>query len=199
MEDQEKQQKPESEPLHFQVIDKRQFVNLEKIDKATITEEKPRYPTYVEELMGRMAETERKFQEKKKQIDEEISRTKTRLEADFDRKLELEKRKIILSFLEILDDLQRALQAPTQAGTAEHVLEGVRMTAALFQSKLQSLGVERIETLDQPFNPGVEHAVGTIKVGEASRDGIVLEEVQPGYSMQGQLLRPAQVRVGSLE
>jgi molecular chaperone GrpE len=199
MADRQKQQSPESGPPDFQVIDKRQFVNLDAIDRVTPAEEKPRYPTYVEELMARMAETERKFQEKKKQIDEEIGRTKSRLEADFDRRLELEKQQVLLSFLEILDNLERAMDAAAAAGSVEHLLEGVQMTAALFRSKLQSMGVTRIETLDQPFNPNLEQAVGTLQVRDRSRDGIVMEEVQPGYSMQGHLLRPAQVRVGRFE
>jgi molecular chaperone GrpE len=199
MEDPETQQSSESEPLDFQVVDKRHFVNLDSIDTATLSEEKPRYPTYVEELMARVAETERKFQEKKKQIDEEISRTKTRLENDFERKLQLEKQKLVLSFLEILDNLQRAMDAASQAGTVEHLLEGVQMTADVFRSKLQSLGVESIPALNQPFDPNLEQAVGTVKVKEASQDGIVLEELQSGYLMEGQLLRPAQVRVGRLE
>jgi molecular chaperone GrpE len=199
MEDQELQQDPEAESKDFQVIDKRHFVNLDTIDTSTLPEEKPRYPTYVEELMARVAETERKFQEKKKQINEEISRAKIRLENDFERKLELEKQRLVLSFLEVLDNLQRAMNAASRMGTVEHLLEGVRMTADMFLSKLQSLGVEPIPALGQPFDPNLEQAVGTLKVAEASQDGIVIEELQPGYLMQGQLLRPAQVRVGRFE
>jgi molecular chaperone GrpE len=195
MEDQEKQTL-ESEDTDFQVIDKRHFVNLDQIDTASLQEEKPRYPSYVEELMARMAETERKFQEKKKQIDEEIQRTRTRLESDFDRRLETEKQQIVLPFLEILDNLQRALLAASQAGIAAHLLEGVQMTANLFRSKLKSIGVEAIQTAGQPFDPNLEQAVGTVQVENVSRDGMVVEEVQTGYSMNGQLLRPAQVRVG---
>jgi molecular chaperone GrpE len=201
MDNREKQQKANHESPEFQVIDKRPFVNmdLDKIDTTAIPEEKPRYPTYVEELMTRMAETERRFQEKKKQIDEEITRTKARLEADFDRKLELEKQKIILPFLEVLDNLQRALDAATKAGTVEHLLEGVQMTAGLFLSKLQSIGVEPIPALGQPFDPNLEQAIGTVQVSDENRDGIVVEEVQSGFRMGEQLLRPAQVRVGRHE
>ena len=198
MENQAKQ-KNESESAAFQVVDKRQFVNLDQLDMDTIPEEKPRYPSYVEELMSRMAETERKFQEKKQQIDEEIVRTRTRLEADFDRKLELEKRNIILPFLEVLDNLQRATTAASSSGSIQHLLEGVRMTANLFASKLQALGVESIPALDLPFDPNLEQAVGTVKVESATQDGVVVEEVQSGYRMNGQLLRPAQVRVGRFE
>jgi molecular chaperone GrpE len=192
-------QDTESEPADFQVIDKRHFVNLDQIDTATTQEEKPRYPSYVEELMARMAETERKFQEKKQQIDEEIGRTKARLEADFDRRLELEKQKIILPFLEVLDNLQRATAAASSSGTIEHLLEGVQMTANMFLAKLQSMGVEPVSALNQPFDPNLEQAVGAVKVKEASLDGIVVDEVQPGYCINGQLLRPAQVRVGRFE
>jgi molecular chaperone GrpE len=204
MGDHEKRKSSESEYGDFQVIDKRQFVNLDTLDTATVPEEKPRYPSYVEELMERMAEMERRFQEKKRQIDEEISRTKARLEADYDRKMELEKQKMIQPFLEILDNLQRALDAASGetgsgSGAAGHLLEGVRMTADLFRSKLQSIGVEPIPALGQPFDPNLEQAVGTVKVPEAEDDGIVVEELQTGYTMDGQLLRPAQVRVGRFE
>ena len=192
-------QDKESDIVNFNVTDKRQFVNLEAIDKKTLAEEKPRYPSYVEELMGRMAETERKFQEKKQQIDAEIGRTKARLESDFERRLALERQQIILPFLDVMDNLQRALDSAALAGTVEHLLEGVQMTANLFRSKLQAIGVEAIPALNQPFDPNLEQAIGTVKVLDADSDGVVVEEVQSGYCMNGQLLRPAQVRVGRLE
>jgi molecular chaperone GrpE len=198
MADQENRRE-ETDTVAFQVIDKRQFLNLDKIEKDSVPEEKPRYPSYVEELMARMAETEKKFQEKKQQIDEEISRTKARLEIDFERRLELEKQRIVMPFLEIMDNLRRAIDSASQAGTIDHLLEGVQMTANLFLSKLQTIGVEVIPALNQPFDPNLEQAVGTIKVKDIDSDGVVVEEVQPGYLMNGQLLRPAQVRVGRFE
>ena len=70
------------------------------------------------------------------------------------------------------------------------------MNAHLFRVKLQSVGVEAIPALGQPFDPNLAQAVGMVQVGDASQDGIVIEELQTGYTMRGQLLRPAQVRVG---
>lgn len=196
MEDQEKEQDSETESMDFQVIDKRQFVNLDTIDKETLPEEQSRFPTYVEELMERMAETERKFQEKKEQIDEEISRTKARLETDYDRKLGLEKQKILLPFLEVLDNLQRGMHSASKTEAADNLLEGIQMTVSLFLTKLQSAGVEPIPVVGQPFDPNLAEAVGTTEVAEAGQDGVVVEELQTGYLMDGQLLRPAQVKVG---
>jgi molecular chaperone GrpE len=198
MADQEKQEAG-IDTLDFNVVDKRQFVNLDSTDTSAPAVEKPRYPTYVEELMARMAETESKFQEKKKQIDDEIGRTKTRLENDFERRMELEKQKIILPFLEVLDNLQRALDSAAKTGTVEHLMEGVQMTASLFRAKLQAIGVEGIPALSQPFDPNLEQAIGTVRVSNADHDGIVVEEVQSGYCLNGLLLRPAQVRVGRFE
>ena len=189
----------ELETPQFQVIDKRKFANPDKIDTNSASEEKPRYPTYVEELMGRLKETERQFQEKKKQIDEEIGRVRTRLETDYERKLDLEKQKLALPFLEVLDNLQRALDAAEKTGSIDNLSQGVQMTAKLFNAKLQAIGVEVIPSLDQPFDPNLAQAVSMVTVTESAKDGVVLEEIQTGYTMQGQLLRPAQVRVGQFK
>jgi len=189
----------EADLTDFHVVDKRKFLDLDKDDKNGISEEKPRYPSYVEELITKMAETERKFLEKKKQIDEEIGRTKARLEADFERKLELEKQKIVLPFLEVLDNLHRAVNSAAQTENVDNLLEGVHLIMSLFRSKLESIGVEPVPALDLPFNPNLQQAIGTIPVKDSNLDGVVLEEVQTGYFMNGQLLRPAQVRVGQEE
>ncbi len=183
------------EPLSFQVTDKRHFLDLDKLDISAV-EEKPRYPTYVEQLMERVAETERRFEEKKKQIDQEISRTRARLEADYSRRIELEKQKLALPLLEVLDNLERALDAASKSEGLDQLRQGVEMTATLFLSRLQDLGVEPMPLTGKPFDPNLSQAVGVVEVQEEDNDGVVLEEVLRGYKMGEQLLRPAQVRVG---
>jgi len=198
MEERKNTQNPDLEEPEFQVVDKRHFLELDGQD-TDHAEERSRYPSFVEELMARMSEMEKKFEEKKKQIHEEIERTKARLEGDFNRQFDLEKQKIVLPFLEVLDNLERAMDAASQSSSAEDLRKGVKMTADLFRSKLQAIGVEAIESLDLPFDPNLAQAIGTVAVPDTDRDGIVVEEYQTGYTMQGQLLRPAQVRVGRCE
>jgi molecular chaperone GrpE len=183
----------------FQVIDKRHFLNVEAVDKKEIAEEKPRYPSYVEELIARMSETERRFEERKKQIDEEIGRTKARLEADLERRLGDEKQRLMLPLLDVLDNLERAIEAAKKTGSVDHLLEGVEMTAGLFRSKLQSFGVEAIPALNQPFNPNFEQAIAVTPVELESQDGVVVDELLRGYKMGDQLLRAAQVRIGQFK
>jgi len=192
----EKQELHEAKASQFHVVDKRKFVNADAVDTKSVQEEAPRYPSYVEELIAKVKETERRFEEKKNQIDEEIGRVRVRLETDFEQRIEAECRKLTLPFLEVLDNLERALAATVKCASVEQLREGVEMNAHLFRAKLRSIGVEAIPTLGQPFDPNLAQAVGMVQVGDASKDGIVIEELQTGYTMRGQLLRPAQVRVG---
>lgn len=183
----------------FTVIDKRHFLDPDAVSTDTVVDEKPRYPKYVDELLGRVAETERKFEEKKRQIDEEISRARERLETDYQRKLDLEKQKMLLPFLEVLDNLERALAAGLADSKTEGLIQGIEMTADIFRSKLQALGVEPIQLLNKPFDPNFGQAIGVVAVTNEEEDGIVMEEVLRGYLLGEELLRAAQVRVGKYE
>jgi molecular chaperone GrpE len=181
----------------FQVIDRRPFANLDQLPLQAPVEEKPRYPTYVEELLTRVSETQRRFEEMKAQMQQEVDRTRARLNADFERSVALEKRDMLLPLLEVLDNLERALAAAESAGNPDTLREGIEMTAGLFRSKLRSLGVEAIEVLDRPFDPHEGQATGTVRVTSPELDGIVVEELARGYRIGDQILRPAVVRVGA--
>jgi molecular chaperone GrpE len=181
----------------FQVIDRRPFANLDQLPLQAPVEEKPRYPTYVEELLARVSETQRRFEEMKAQMQQEVDRTRARLNADFERRVALEKRDMLLPLLEVLDNLERALAAAESAGNPDTLREGIEMTAGLFRSKLRSLGVEAIEVLDRPFDPHEGQATGTVRVTSPELDGIVVEELARGYRIGDQILRPAVVRVGA--
>ncbi|PYV13693.1 MAG: nucleotide exchange factor GrpE [Acidobacteria bacterium] len=195
---QETTPKQNEEPAAFRVVDRRPFADPGSIPADAAVEEKRRYPTFVEELMARDAERERRYEEKRKQVDEELQRMRARLEGDFRRRLEIEKREMLASLLEVLDNLERTLESTSKSRDAGTLLEGVAMTASLFRSRLKALGVEAIPVLDQPFDPNQSQAVGTVEVSDPSRDGVVVEEVLRGYRLGDQLLRPAQVRVGRL-
>ena len=185
------------DPQPFQVIDRRPFANLEDLPLQAPLEEKPRYPTYVEELQARVSETQRRFEEMKSQMRDEVERTRARLHADFERRVQLEKRNTILPLLEVLDNLERALAAAGSARNPEALQQGIEMTVGLFRSKLRSLGVESIEVLNRPFDPHEGQATATVQVTSPDLDGIVVDEVARGYRMGDQMIRPAEVRVGS--
>lgn len=186
-------------PAQFRVVDRRLFANLDDIPAGGPIEDKPRYPRFVEELQARVAETERRYDEKRRQVDEELARLRARLEADFTRRIDLGKTEVLAPLLEVLDNLERTLTSAAAGAGAESLIAGVTMTADLFRTRLKGMGVEPIEALDRPFDPNTCQAVGTVHVGDPSHDGIVVEELLRGYSLGGRLLRAAQVRVGKLD
>jgi len=55
------------------------------------------------------------------------------------------------------------------------------------------VGVERIEAVGKPFDPSVHEAVAKAQ-GDSDRD-MVVEEIRPGFTFRGQLLRPTMVKV----
>ncbi len=185
------------EPQPFQVIDRRPFAKLDSLPLQAPVEEKPRYPTYVEELQARVSDTQRRFEEMKSQMQQDVERTRARLHADFERRVQLEKRNMILPMLDVLDNLERAIAAAGTAKAVDTLRQGIEMTAGLFRSKLRSLGVEAIEVLNRPFDPHEGQATATVPVTSPELDGIVVDEVARGYRLGDQILRPAEVRVGS--
>jgi len=182
----------------FRVIDKRHFTDPDDVAPSDSADDKPRYPSFVEELQARVVETERRFEQRRRQVDEEIARLRARLEADFSRRVEHDRAGVVLPLLEVLDNLERTLVSAAAGATHESLVQGVRMTADLFRGRLKGLGVEPITALDRAFDPNVSQAVGTVEVSDPALDGIVVEELQRGYTIADQLLRPGQVRVGKL-
>ena len=70
--------------------------------------------------------------------------------------------------------------------------EGIKLTIKHLQESLREVGVERVKTDGEMFNAETMEAITT----ETGEEGKVLEELRPGYLLNGKLIRPAQVKVG---
>jgi molecular chaperone GrpE len=101
---------------------------------------------------------------------------------------------IVLEFLPVLDNLERAIASARAEAGSTPLLEGVEMTARLFRVALEKAGVKPMEVVGQPFDPAYHQAVEQV---ESSHGGVsvVVGEVQKGYLINGRVLRPAMVRV----
>ncbi len=93
--------------------------------------------------------------------------------------------------LPILDDFERALKL---APDSDDFAKGMHLIYQRLVDALKKLGVEPIQSVGQPFDPNVHHAVDMVQTEEAE-DHTVLEEYQTGYNFRGRLLRPAMVKV----
>ncbi len=61
---------------------------------------------------------------------------------------------------------------------------------------LKEYNVLPFSPLNESFDPFFHEAVGTVEVNESHKDGLIVEVVQEGYIMEGEILRTAKVKVG---
>jgi molecular chaperone GrpE len=101
---------------------------------------------------------------------------------------------VLKDLLPVFDNLERAASSAEAAPDVKSVSEGLRIVLKQFTDTLEKIGLRRIPTVGQPFDPAVHEAIQHL----ASKDypaGVVLAEVQPGYAMGDYLLRAALVVV----
>ena len=96
--------------------------------------------------------------------------------------------------LVVQDELELAAKHAGAEDPDGELMEGIKMVQRNLGAALVSAGVERIDCEGKPFDPTIHEAVE--KVQGKSEDGdMVLEELRPGYTFRGQLLRPSMVKV----
>jgi molecular chaperone GrpE len=137
--------------------------------------------------------------------DDEVSQDQfLRLKAEFDnyrKRIDREKEglhailkaKVIFDLLPVLDDLSR--MAEFTRGEANHLAAGIQLIQRKMKSILNGEGLEELQPIGKPFDPLHHEALGMVDAGP-EQEGIVLEELEKGYLLQGRLLRPSRVRVG---
>ena len=96
------------------------------------------------------------------------------------------------------DNLTRALEAIPQEEknslTINNLVSGLKMVQKEFSTILEKYGVKKIEALNKKFDHNFHQAVVEIENDEVEI-GIVINEMQCGYTMHDKLLRPSMVGV----
>jgi molecular chaperone GrpE len=104
------------------------------------------------------------------------------------------KSSIIRELLPVIDNLERALkQVPKELEGNEYV-KGIQGVVKQFEQTLAKLGVEKITSVGEPFDPNLHEAVSH---EEGDGDEIVSEELQSGYKLGDDVIRHAMVKVKS--
>ncbi len=100
---------------------------------------------------------------------------------------------LLLGILPVLDDLERAIDAIPPRFAKHDWVEGVRLVERKFKTTLEGQGVKPVLALGMAFDPSFHEALRQDKGPE----GMVIQEFQKGYTLNGKLLRPSQVVVGN--
>lgn len=130
---------------------------------------------------------------------DEIEESKQRLEQEMAREVERRSRDLLRAFLDVLDDLDRAIASAREMDHNPDVLAGVELVRKGFLAKLSGFGVEHLAAQGETFDPNVHEAVSTTAVESSDQDGKVAAVVREGYKVGEDVLRPAMVVVGKHE
>ena len=188
------EQKPD-----IQVIDRRWWARGETAAGGE-AEEPFEKPTFVQELEARLAANEEELRAtltRYREANAEFEQTRARLRRDVAKEVERGTKAVLADLLDVLDNLDRAIEAARADGSGPALLQGIEMVRAQFLSKLDGHRVRPIAAAGRPFDPSCHEAATTVPVSDPAQDGLVVGVIRQGYTIRDEVLRPAIVAVAA--
>lgn len=176
------------------VVDRRWWARGETSDEPASANK----PTYVEELEQRLAEKDKLIQsyiEQYKAAQADFEQARQRARREVSREVERGRGAFVRELLEVLDNLDRTLEAGRGAPTVDSVLEGIALVRQQFIARLEAAGLQEIAAAGEPFDPVVHEAVSVVPATGELEEDRVATVVRRGYRMGDDVLRPAMVIV----
>jgi molecular chaperone GrpE len=103
------------------------------------------------------------------------------------------KASVVKDLLPVIDNFERALSHVPKDLKSNDFVKGIDSIVKQFEKSLTNLGVTKIKTLGEPFDPRLHEAV-TVEEGDGKHE-IVSEELQSGYILGNEVIRHAMVKV----
>jgi molecular chaperone GrpE len=103
------------------------------------------------------------------------------------------KANVVSDLLPVIDNFERALKHVPKELEGNDFVKGVQGVIKQFEKTLADIGVQRIKTVGEEFNPAFHEAV-SMEEGKGSKE-VVSEELQAGYRLGDDVIRHAMVRV----
>lgn len=105
------------------------------------------------------------------------------------------KASVVKALLPVIDNFERSLKHVPEDLEGNDYVKGIQGIVKQFEKALADLGVARIKTVGEPFDPHLHEAV-SMEEGDGGEE-IVSEELQSGYVLGDDVIRHAMVRVKS--
>ena len=186
----------------------------EEIKNIENTEQKEEKPVSEKDRkkkkIAEQAEQVKELTEELEKAREEVAETRDqhlRLQAEWDNfrrrtakeRLELidsAGKDILLGFLPVVDDCQRALQVLRESGADPAAIEGTELIYNKLMNYLKQRGVEPIPARGAAFDTDFHEAVAQFPVEDPEKKNTVIDVTQEGYTLNGNVIRYAKVVVG---
>ena len=107
------------------------------------------------------------------------------------------KTNVISDLLPVIDNFERALKHVPADLEGNDFVKGVQGVVKQFEATLANMGVERIKTVGEVFDPQIHEAV-SMDEGDGPHENsveVVCEELQAGYRLGDDVIRHAMVKV----
>lgn len=141
-----------------------------------------------EKNVDEVEQTANEYLEMAKRISAEFDNYRKRNQEAIKEAKEEGKASVITSILPCADAIDRAIKMTAD----ENVLQGLKMVNEKFTEVLTNLGVTKMESLGQQFDPNLHNVLSSIEV-QGKQSGEIVDEYACGYYMNGKVLRFAQV------
>ena len=142
-----------------------------------------------EDRLGEVLEAYRQLKTENETFRERTSR-------NLERRFEQRHERLLLKFIDIMDNLDRALEAAQVNFASPPLVEGLILVRTQLLQMLKEEGLERIPVLGLPFDPHVSEAVATEAVSESEHHNVVVKELQRGWRLKDRIARPSRVVLG---
>jgi molecular chaperone GrpE len=100
---------------------------------------------------------------------------------------------LIAELLPVVDGFARATDAAEKIKAGEEMIKGLALIKKQFEDALKKHGVEEIAALSKPYDANVHEAI--MQKEHEGPEGVIIEEMQKGYTLHGRVIRPSMVVV----
>ena len=105
---------------------------------------------------------------------------------------------LLRDFLNVVDNMERAVKSSTLENQSKsgvkNLIDGIEIVLKEMKSLLEKNHIKKIEPLNEKFDYNFHQAMFEAPSSEFD-EGLILEVVQPGYTLHDRLIRPAMVGV----
>lgn len=134
------------------------------------------------------------LKDKNMRVTAEMVNTLRRKDEETSRLLKYSNESLITELLPVIDNFERALIVSTDNADIENYQKGMTMIYNNLKNILEKFEVKEIEAMDKEFDPSYHQAVMQ-EEKEGTKENIVIEVLQKGYTYKDKVIRPAMVKV----
>jgi molecular chaperone GrpE len=141
---------------------------------------------------------EQNFKDRYFYLAAEMENYRRRVERERESLVKYGNEKILSDLIEVVDNFERTIDAlkGDEDKKIKNIVTGIDMVRKQFYSTLTKFGLTQVESVGKVFDPNFHEAVAQ-KGDDEKEEGVVLEEYQKGYTLNGRLLRASKVVVVS--